>query len=73
MNDTHHDLSFMVATNMPKALKSTLLAKLEMVYPKALKVVSTAEEGRQNAFPSIHYSFWFKYRRRVCFFATSFV
>ena len=73
MNDTHHDLSFMVAANMPKALKSTLLAKLEMVYPKALKIVSMAEEGRQNTFPSVHYSFWFKYGRRVCFFATFFV
>jgi len=69
MNDVHHDLSLMVATNMPKALKSTLLPKLEMVYPKALKTVATVQEGRLNSFPSVHYSFWFKYGRRVCFFA----
>lgn len=67
MNDMFHDLTFMVATNMPEALKSTLFPKLEMVYPKALKFVDTAQEGRENSFPSVHYSFWFKYGRRVCF------
>ena len=67
MNDVHHDLSFMVATNMPEALKSMLLPKLEMVYPKALKTVATAQEGRLNSFPSVHYSFWFKYGRKVCY------
>jgi hypothetical protein len=68
MNDAFHNLSFMVATNMPEALKSTLIPKLEMIYPNALKIVDTAQEGRQNSFPSVHYSFWFKYGRRVCFF-----
>ena len=50
---------------MPQALKSMLLSKLEMIYPKALKIMSTAQKGRQNTFPFVHYSFWFKYRRRV--------
>jgi hypothetical protein len=67
MNDVFHDLSFMVATNMPEDLKSSLIPKLEMVYPKALRIVNTAQEGIQNSFPSVHYSYWFKYGRRVCF------
>ena len=72
MNDVFHDLIFMVATNMPDTLKSTLIPKLEMVYPNALKIVDTAEEGKENSFPAVHYSFWFKYGRRVCFFFLSF-
>jgi hypothetical protein len=68
MNDMSHDLTFMVATNIPEALRSTLIPKLEMVYPNALKFVDTAKEGPQNFFPSVHYSYWFKYGRRVCYF-----
>jgi hypothetical protein len=67
MNDVFHDLSFMVAANMPEALKSTLIPKLEMIYPNSLTFVNTAQEGHQNSFPSVHFSFWFKYGRRVCF------
>lgn len=68
MNDIFNNLSFMVATNMPEDLKSTLFPKLEMVYPNALKTVDTEKEGRENSFPSVHYSFWFRYGRRVSFF-----
>jgi hypothetical protein len=67
MNDVFGDLSFLVATNMPEELKTTLFPKLEMIYPKALKFVDTALEGQQNSFPSAHYSFWFKYGTRVGF------
>jgi hypothetical protein len=73
MNDVFKDLSFMVAGNMPEALKSTLIAKLEMIYPNALENVDTALEGHQNSFPSVHFSFWFKYGRRVGFFCGFFV
>jgi hypothetical protein len=72
MNDMSNDLTFMVATNLPEALRSTLIPKLEMVYPNALKFVDTATEGPQNYFPSVHYSYWFKYGRRVCNFLFSF-
>jgi hypothetical protein len=71
MNDKFGDLSFLVATNMPVELKTTLFPKLEMIYPNALKVVDTALEGQQNSFPSAHYSFWFKYGRRVYLFSFS--
>lgn len=68
MNDVFQDLSFLVATNTPVELKSTLFLKLEMIYPMALKIVDTAVEGQQNSFPSAHFSFWFKYGRRVGLF-----
>lgn len=68
MDDVNHCLSFLVATNMPIELKSCLFPKLEMIYPNALKFVNTALEGQKNMFPSVHYSFWFKYGRRVRFF-----
>ena len=54
-----------MATNMPEEMKTTLIPKLEMIYPNALKFVDTAQEGQQNSFPSAHFSFWFKYGRRV--------
>lgn len=65
MNDVNQDLSFLVATNMPEELTTTLFPKLEMIYPNVLKFVDTALEGQQNSFPSAHYTFWFKYGRRV--------
>jgi hypothetical protein len=65
MNDVNQDLSFLIATNMPDELKTTLFSKLEMIYPNTLKHVDTALEGQQNSFPSAHFSFWFKYGRRV--------
>ena len=68
MNDKFGNLSFLVATNMPDELKTTLFSKLEMIYPNTLKLVDTALEGQQNSFPSAHYSFWFKYGRRVGLF-----
>ena len=68
MDDKNHCLSFLVAANMPVELKSSLFPKLEMIYPNALKNVDTALEGQNNTFPSAHYSFWFKYGRRVRFF-----
>jgi hypothetical protein len=71
MNDKFQNLSFLVATNMPADLKTSLFHKLEMIYPNALKVVDTAVEGEHNSFPSVHYSFWFKYGRRVGFFCFS--
>lgn len=68
MNDVSQDLSWLVATNMPPSLKNTLFAKLEMIYPNVLKNVDTTHEGKENSFPSVHFSYWFKYGRRVCAF-----
>lgn len=65
MNNMSQDLSFLVATNMPEELKLTLFPKLEMIYPNALKFVDTALEGQENSFFSVHFSFWFRYGRRV--------
>ena len=68
MNDVLGNLSFLVATNMPEELKKTLFPKLELIYPNALKNVDTVKEGQRNSFPSAHYSFWFRYGRRVGLF-----
>jgi hypothetical protein len=65
MNNVYGNLSFLVATNMPEEMTTTLFPKLEMIYLNALKIVDTDQEGQQNSFPSTHYSFWFKYGRRV--------
>lgn len=68
MNDVNQDLSFLIATNMPDELTTTLFTKLEMIYLNTLKYVDTTLEGQQNSFPSAHFSFWFKYGRRVRLF-----
>jgi hypothetical protein len=68
MNDKFGNLSFLVASNMPEELRNTLFHKLELIYPNALKFVDTEQEGQQNSFPSAHYTFWFKYGRRVSLF-----
>lgn len=68
MDNINHSLSFLVATDMLSELKICLFPKLEMIYPNVLKFVDTALEGEGNVFPSVHYSFWFKYGRRVGFF-----
>ena len=62
------EISFLVATNMPEEMTTTLFLKLEMIYLNALKIIDTVQEGQQNSFPLVHYSFWIKYGSRIGFF-----
>ena len=64
INDAKKDLIALILPNMPEELRSTLLAKLRLVYP-SLKTVKSKAEGLHNYFYSFHFSYYNRYSNRV--------
>lgn len=51
---------------MPETLRSTLLAKIQVVFPSIIQDVNTFTESHQYSYKAIHFSIYNRFATKVC-------
>ncbi len=68
INDAYKNLLALIIANMPPHLRKHLLDTIDLVYRERVKHCDTKAANGKHVFGSIHFSYYNRYSKRVCFF-----
>ena len=68
INDAYKNLLALIIANMPPHLCKRLLDTIDLAYRERVKHCNTKAANGKHVFGSIHFSYYNRYSKRVCFF-----
>src|SRR6266704_1871384 len=68
INDAYKNLLALIIANMPPHLCKRLLDTIDLAYRERVKHCDTKAANGKHVFGSIHFSYYNRYSKRVCFF-----